>query len=201
MLQYPSIPGIRNSQHHVGSEITAQYKYDGSSLRWEWSPGRGWHKFGTRRQLFDASTPLYNQAIEPFMNDMADVIVERVLQLDRKCQRITAFTEFFGDSSFAGSHDESESKQLKLLDVFLFKRGFLDVTEFYQLFQDQAWTPEIIYQGTLTEKFIDDVRNSIYPIVEGVICRGAGFSLKIKTLAYLAKLKAVFADNWERYGE
>jgi hypothetical protein len=61
MLQYPSINGWRRSPQ--GKECIAFEKYDGSNLRWEWDPKKGWAKYGTRRQLFDESSPLYNQAV------------------------------------------------------------------------------------------------------------------------------------------
>ena len=182
MLQYPSIPGIsKEILYHLGKPVIAQYKYDGSSLRWEWSPKKGWHKFGTRRQLFDASTPLYNQAIPLFLNGPADDIVNNIQQMNSKCERITAFTEFFGPSSFAGSHVETESKELKLLDIFLFKKGFISPEILNQMFLGKSWLPEIIYTGELTTQFINDVRTGQYPVYEGVVCKGNGFMTKIKT--------------------
>jgi hypothetical protein len=105
-------------------------KYDGSNLRWEWSPKKGWNKFGTRRQLFDASTPLYNQAIPLFLDGMGDEIVYRTKQIVKNPERITAFTEFFGPSSFAGQHVEDEEKELRLFDVFLFKKAFVPPKQF-----------------------------------------------------------------------
>lgn len=74
MLQYPSIPGSAKSP--LGKPCIAFVKYGGSNLRWEWSPKKGWSKFGTRRQMFDASTPLYNQAVPLFMDEMGAGILQ-----------------------------------------------------------------------------------------------------------------------------
>ena len=199
MLQYPSIDASRKAP--IGKQCIAFYKYDGSNLRWEWSPKKGWHKFGTRHHLFDHTAHIYSEAIPLFLNGPAKTIEETVLSVDKKCERITAFTEFFGNGSFAGSHIDGEEKQLKLLDVFLFKKGFIPVEKFVNLFSGYDWSPEIIYEGELTPEFIQAVRSGEYPVEEGAVCKGSDFMVKIKTHAYLAKLKAVYADKWENYAE
>ena len=62
----------------------------------------------------------------------------------------------------------------------------------------------------MNEQLILDVRNNIYGLKEGVICKGTetngAFSgnqwmCKIKTFEYLEKLKIVFKDEWEKYAE
>lgn len=199
MLQYPSIVGCARSP--LNKPCIAFYKYDGSNLRWEWSPKKGWNKFGTRRQLFDASTPLYNQAIPIFMEQLADELVYRTKQIVKNPERITAFTEFFGESSFAGNHDENEPKELKLFDVFLFKKGFVLPKQFVEVYGDMPQAAEIVYEGNLNKKFITDVQKSEYPVFEGVIAKGNDFMVKIKTDAYFERLRHKFADKWEEYGE
>jgi len=199
MLQYPSIDG--SAKAPLGKPCIAFYKYDGSNLRWEWSPKKGWHKFGTRRQLFDEKTELYNQAIPLFLENIGDELVYKVKQQNKGIERITAFTEFFGPSSFAGSHDEHEQKELKLLDVFLFKKGFIPPKTFKKMFEGADYFPEIIYEGNLNKQFIMDVRDSKYPVDEGVICKGDDFMVKIKTHAYFEKLRNQFDESWMNYGE
>ena len=52
MFHYPSVLGSGGApQKHC----VAFWKHDGSNMRFEWSPKRGWHKFGSRRQLLDES--------------------------------------------------------------------------------------------------------------------------------------------------
>lgn len=200
MLQYPSIPGSKLAP--IGKKCIAFYKYDGSNLRWEWNPKRGWNKYGTRRQLFDANTELYNQAIEPFLDEIGPAVADAVKHFfGRKVERITAFTEFFGPSSFAGSHDFDEPKQLKLFDVFTFKQGFIPPKQFVKLFSHQEWGAKVVYDGNLNAQFIQDIRESKFDVDEGVICKGDDFTVKIKTIKYLDKLKNGFGDKWEEFAE
>lgn len=199
MLQYPSIVG--SAKAPLGKPCIAFVKYDGSNLRWEWSPKKGWNKFGTRRQMFDESTPLYNQAIPIFMDSIADELVYRTKQIVKNPERITAFTEFFGPSSFAGSHDEKEEKELRLFDVFLFKKGFVEPKQFVKTYGDLPYAAEVVYEGNLNRQFVMDVKSGLYPGFEGVIAKGQDFSVKIKTDRFFDKLRQQFSDNWEEYGE
>lgn len=197
MLQYPSIASWRQSP--IGKPCIAFNKYDGSNLRWEYSPKQGWNKFGTRKTMFDKNTPLYTQAIELFMDNMAGTIVETTNHaFGRKVERITAFTEFFGPSSFAGSHEHDEQKQLKLFDVFVFKKGFIPPKQFSKLFGKHDWTAEVIYEGNMSREFIEDVRQGKYPVYEGVICKGADWNAKIKTIEFLNRLKGVDESLWNQ---
>jgi hypothetical protein len=201
MEQYPQIPGAKKAP--LGKPCIAFNKYDGSNLRWEWSPKRGWHKFGTRTELFDPMHPLWGQAI-PLFEVIKDDIVRRVKESEwtlRGIQRITAFTEFLGASSFAGTHVEDEPKELKLIDIYLFKRGMVDPRWFVKNFGDAPYSAQVIYQGNLNASFIEDVRKGKYPVWEGVVAKGEDFRVKIKTEAYLAKLKEVYGAKWESFGE
>lgn len=195
MLQYPSIDGWKKSP--IGKPCVAFYKYDGSNLRWEYNPKRGWTKMGTRRTMFDENTPLYNQAIELFNDTIGGTVVDAVNHaFGRKVERITAFTEFFGPSSFAGFHEHDEQKELRLFDVFVFKKGFVPPKQFVKLFGKQDWCAEVIYEGNMSQQFIEDVRNGKYPVYEGVICKGDGWTSKIKTLEYLNRLHSDYQDMW-----
>ena len=203
MQQYPSIPG--SSKAPTGKPCIAFYKYDGSNLRWEWSPKQGWHKFGTRTQLFDATAEIYAAAIPIFLNTMADEITARVKAEYKGIQRITAFTEYLGPNSFAGQHNPADQMELRLLDVFLYKKGMMDAREFVHMFGDLPYAPQIIYQGNLSRQFIDAVRQSKdgapYPVWEGVVCKGEDFVVKIKTDAYFKKLNEVYGTDYRLYWE
>jgi len=188
MEQYPHIEG--STKAPIGEPCIAFYKYDGSNLRFEWSPKKGWHKFGTRKELFDARHPLWSQALPLFL-EFGDEIVKRVKASDwrlKGIQRITVFCEFFGPSSFAGIHDEKEPKELRLIDVYLFKKGMMPAKQFVEIFGDMPQAAQVIYQGNLTKQFIDDVRFGAYSVNEGVVAKGADFRVKIKTAAYFKKL-------------
>lgn len=196
MLQYPTIQSWRKSP--IGKPCIAFNKYDGSNLRWEYSPKQGWNKMGTRRCMFDKNTPLYNQSIELFHDSgMAQSIVDATNHFHgRKVERITAFTEFYGQSSFAGTHDPDEAKTLTLFDVFVFKKGFVPPKQFVKLFGKQDWCAQVVYQGNFNQSFIDDVRSGLYPVYEGVICKGEDWVAKVKTLAYLERLKSTHEALW-----
>jgi hypothetical protein len=199
MEQYPEIPGAKKAP--LGEKCIAFYKYDGSNLRWEWSRKRGWHKSGTRTELFSPEHPLWGQAV-PLWNQIADDVEKRVRSNGfREIERITAFTEFLGPSSFAGTHDEKEQKELKLIDVYLFKKGMVSPRWFLDTFEDAPYSAQVIYQGNLNMEFIRDVRSGKYPVWEGVVAKGEDFRVKIKTEAYMLKLKEVYGLNWERFAE
>lgn len=199
MKEYPSIDGSKKAP--LGKYCIAFVKYDGSNLRWEWSPKKGWTKFGTRTQLFDASNPLYSKAILIFMDTMADEIVRRVKGYRREVQRITAYTEFFGPHSFAGQHDLADTMELRLFDAFLFQKGFIPPRAFVQTFVGLPWAAEVVYDGVLNQQFIADVRQGKYPVVEGVVAKGDDFMVKIKTDAYFAKLNEVYGTAYRQYWE
>ena len=135
------------------------------------------------------------------MNKLADEIVYRVKQLTKNPERITAFTEFFGPQSFAGSHVIDDPKELKLFDVFLFKKGFLLPAQFVKTFGDLQESAEVIYTGNLSRQFVDDVRTGKYPVTEGVVAKGDDFMVKIKTNAYFEKLLKNYGENWKNYAE
>jgi len=199
MEQYPSILG--SAKAPLGKPCIAQYKYDGSNLRFEWSPKQGWHKFGTRRQLFDRSDETYAPAIPIFLEKMGDEIVYRTKQITKNPQRITAFAEYFGPGSFAGSHVPGAPMELRLFDVYLFKKGLLPVKEFMRAYGDLPYAAEIVYEGPLNVSFINDVRNGKYPVFEGVIAKGADFMIKIKTDEYFRQLRNKLPVGWEQFGE
>jgi hypothetical protein len=201
MEQYPEIPGWRRAPQ--GLPCIAFYKYDGSNLRWEWSKKRGWHKFGTRTELFHPSHPLWGQAL-PLFQKIAHDIEDRVYASDwknRNLQKITVFTEFFGPSSFAGTHKEDEPKELRLIDVQLYKQGIKSPRWFVENFGDAPYAAQVVYEGNLNQEFIADIRAGKYPVWEGVVAKGEDWRCKIKTDAYLAKLKEVFGAKWEKFGE
>lgn len=200
MQQFPSIDG--SAKAPIGKPCIAFYKYDGSNLRWEWSPKQGWHKFGTRTQLFDATHEVFGEAIPIFMNGMGDEIVARIKKIDRGIQRITAFTEFFGPGSFAGQHVPGEPKELRLIDVFLFKKGFMNPRTFVNTFGDLPYAAQIVYEGNLNKQFIDEVRNGTkYNVWEGVVAKGEDFQVKIKTGAYFTKLNEVYGTEYRNHWE
>ena len=215
MEQYPEIPGVKRAP--LGEKCIAFTKYDGSNLRWEWSKKRGWHKFGTRTELFAANHPLWGKAL-PLFQQIAHDIEDRIYASDwryRNLQRITVFTEFFGPNTFSGTHPEmltpgttkngvvagDEQKELKLFDVYLYKQGMMSPKWFRDTFAGAPYAAQVVYEGNLNKEFIADVRAGRYPVWEGVVAKGDGWRCKIKTEAYMLKLKEVYGLNWEKFAE
>jgi len=204
--QYPSIPGPKDTTVPYGENCVGYYKYDGSNLRCEWNKKKGWYKFGTRHRLFDHRDEQFNQAIPIFLEKVGP-IVEQIVRLEVKgITDFIVYTEYLGPNSFAGSHLSDDPKQLILLDVHIPKKGFIVPKRFNKIFEGQEFTPEVVYEGKFTAELVADVRAGRYPLNEGMMCKGSDhrgtvWMTKIKTQAYLDKLKGNFGDDWEKYSE
>jgi hypothetical protein len=201
MLQYPEIAG--SAKAPLGKPCIAFYKYDGSNLRFEWSSKQGWHKFGTRHQLFNQTDPIFGPGIPYFLDKMGDEILKRCRDVERGVQRITVFCEYYGIQSFAGKHVPGDEMMLRLIDVALYKRGMMKPRLFVKTFGDWYFTAEVIYDGNLNRQFIEDIRQSKYPVWEGVVAKGidGDWMCKIKTNAYFKKLNEVFGTEYRNYWE
>ena len=216
MLQYPSILGVKKVPK--GFPCIAFYKYDGSNLRFEWSAKKGWNKYGSRTQMIDIKHEVFGKGIEIFQEQLGNIIVERIKKAYPKefknIERITAFAEFYGENSFAGNHEISDEKNVKLFDIYIFKKGFLAPEKFVEIFGDWDKAAQVVYQGNLNEGFIQDVRHNglILPLNEGVICKGSSDKIKfqthgtvwmtkIKTFDFINRLKNRYAEKWEDYSE
>jgi len=214
MLHYAKIPGSRNAPD---GRCIAFEKYDGTNLHWEWDREFGWHSFGPRREefnltedgmkLFAERHEHLRQAIEVFPGALATGI-EEVLQDNpnyRDFQQIKVFTEFLGKNSFAGLHKMDDTKELRLFDVWVEPFGMVGPSQFVADF-GHLTSARVVYEGKLTGKFMEDVRLGKYKVNEGVVCKGGSggsdvWMIKIKTYAYMERLKSAFADRWEEYWE
>lgn len=206
MIQYNSIPHLKQCKL-LGKPVHSFYKYDGSNLRFEWHPKRGFFKFGSRTQLIDIKTPIFGQAIEQFQDTMGQDIIDRLenyysKKVFKNIERVVVFCEFFGDNSFAGTHFEDDEKYLKMFDVHLFKKGFVPPQDFLKIFNDFDNAAELLYQGNLNASYIQEVQQNLSgKLDEGVICKGVVdgqvHMVKIKTQDWLDRIKANF-DDWEK---
>jgi len=163
MKSYPSI-----SRKIEDKSVIVFDKLDGSNIRAEWSKKKGFYKFGSRTQLIDSSHPLLGEAVNLIANkqDQLSTIFK-----DMKCERVVSFFEFYGDNSFAGSH-EREDHTVTLLDVDVYKRGIIPPQEFVDLFTDVG-IPTVLHTGVLTESMITSIRDGSLPgmTFEGVVCK------------------------------
>jgi hypothetical protein len=66
--------------------------------------------------------------------------------------------------------------------------------------------PRVVFQGKFTGQLAEDVQNGKLGVSEGVVVKGGQggsdvWMVKIKTLAYMERLKNVFQDGWDAYWE
>lgn len=187
MKSYPSIP----KEIRTDIYIYAFEKLDGSMIRCEWNNKKGFYKFGSRTQLIDETMP-FGQSIplikEKFEEDLALVFNEQ------KYKEAICFFEYYGPSSFAGSHNFEEIMTATLLDVNPYKKGMLPPTEFIKLFKHFD-IPKVLFEGYVTEDLVDKIKQSTLKgmPLEGVVCKGVHKNIpimfKIKSQLWLNKLK------------
>lgn len=214
MLYYPKIAGSRDAP--LGRCVVFE-KYDGTNLHWDWDRDFGWHSFGTRRDEFDLSEPgaarftaahaHLHECVGIFRSTLAEVL--EMVFMDHETYRgiagFRAFTEFLGLNSFAGLHKADDPKRLVLFDVSTEASGMLGPERFVADFGHLP-IARVVYRGKLTGKFAEDVRNGEYDVSEGVVCKGGSggadlWMARIKTYAYLERLKRAFGERWEDYWE
>lgn len=187
---------------HLGKYILAFDKLDGSNFRVEWNRKlskksaltKGFKKYGTRNRVITHTNDQFFEMVEVFKEKYAEKVDEifRKHKLFRNVDIITLYGEFVGENSFAGFHNWDEPHDIFFFDVWLYKKGFLNPSEFYSEFRDISM-PKLVYKGYLTEEFIKDIQYNKYKLKEGVvykfvenekITRG-----KIKTQEWLDKIK------------
>ncbi len=194
MKQYPSIPS-------TGKEVFDAYifdKLDGSNLRFEWDKKLGWHKFGTRQQMLLPSHPTFGSAIPMFLETLAQPLEE--IAKKQGWTNFTAFCEFWGEHSFAGFHETTDSKHLSLFDLQIYKRGLLEPQVFLDLCAHLE-TPRFLGIHRWDAAFTQQIKaNQLEGITfEGVIGKqGSGHQRqmrKAKTQAWLEAVVAKFDET------
>ena len=95
MKSYPSISKLIQP-----IDIIAFDKLDGSNIRAEWTPKKGFHKFGSKTRLIDKDQEPLGRSIALIKNkyekDLHDVLKKL------KTQRAICFFEFHGPTSAFG---------------------------------------------------------------------------------------------------
>ena len=211
MLHYPKMPGSKDAP---SGRCVAFEKLDGTNLHWAWDRDFGWHAFGTRRDEFNLlpdgiaafarAHPGLEDAAEIFLSGL-DGLLDRVLRENARFTSVKVFTEYLGPNSFAGAHDSADAKELVLFDVLLDGYGFVGPRQFVADF-GYLNIPRVVYDGKLTGTFLEAVREGKYGVAEGVVVKGGTggddvWMFKVKTYAYLERLKASFGARWEDYWE
>lgn len=171
-------------------------KFDGSNIRAEWNPKKGFYKFGSKTQLLTPDQSVLYPSIEAFLDKYNEPLSSRFSKM--KSDSVIAFFEWFGPNSFAGSHPDplSEMKPV-VIDVAVYKKGILPPEKFIDL-MDGLEIPSVLHRGRVSEEVFQSVRNSTLPGMglEGVVGKGeysqkdgGPIMFKIKSNAWLDALK------------
>ena len=198
MKQYPSI-----SKKIFDVSIYAFDKLDGSNIRAEWTRKNGFYKFGSRRQLIDDTHETLGEAVHLIRKQ--EESLARVFK-EEKWEQVTAFFEFYGESSFAGQH-ANEPHVATLIDVDVYKKGILLPRDFVDKFAHMG-IPKVLYSGKANKEFQTSVEEGKLDgmTFEGVVCKGIHrrnqvIMFKIKNLAWVDKLKNFCQDNKQLFEE
>lgn len=210
MFRYPKMPGPAGAKL---DKCVAFEKLDGTNLFWEWHREFGWTDFGTRSASyrldpggvteFNANHTGLEEAPELFAT--LGEQMHPILTAQPSIPTAIAYTEFLGAKSFAGMHVPNDPKRLILFDVFIPGYGFVGPWRFLELFADVP-TPKVVYQGKFSGKLTEDVRAGMYPVTEGVVVKGGSdgadvWMAKVKTNAYLERLRQAFGERWADFWE
>lgn len=120
---------------------------------------------------------------------------------DLRFEKAVVFFEFYGPNSFAGGHIK-ETHEVTVFDIDVYKKGMLPPREFLEVMYGLK-TPRLIHRGNITDDFIDDIFESRIEGVtfEGVVCKNKNHAFKIKSKAWLARLKGVCAGDMNKFKE
>ena len=201
MKTYPTIRYFQ--PFDVGKNITAFQKLDGSNIRAEWNRKRNFYKFGSRNHLISESDVPFGEAVRLIREQEEEL--NKIL-LSTKMESAVCFFEFWGENSRFGQH-QKELHHCTLIDISLFKKGYLVPGEFIELFSKTA---PVLYQGLLSESFVQSVKDGTLEGLgsEGVVCKGAldkktgqPFMVKLKRQSWFDDLKKFCGGDEKKFKE
>lgn len=213
-LAYPKIPDTLGCPL---KQCIAFEKYDGTNMHWDFKKHE-FISFGTRRDSFpfnDEGFKSFAQAHPEIANapKVFDPYLASFLFEYNSGMTATLFTEYVGPNSFAGQHNPKDKMRHVIIDVMKGDK-FLSPDKFLDMFESQwaierGWSKldyaKPVYKGKFSGQLFIDVRKGKYDVKEGVVVKGIFggevYMAKIKTEAYLERLKTKFKDNWKEYWE
>ncbi len=157
-----------------GIPIIAFDKLDGSNIRAEWSPKRGFYKFGTKNMMIDGSHEEFGHAVTIF-KEKYDEELSRVFRGKdyRNILSFVCYAELIGPNSAFGQHsDAKENMDTVLFDVEMYKKGWVPPRQFLKDF-GHLHIPRVVYEGNLNMDLVRRVKENEFGLTEGVICKGA----------------------------
>ena len=217
-LAYPKIPDTLDCPL---KQCIAFEKLDGTNIHFVLK-NLIFTDFGTRRDRFSTNeegVKSFNQA-HPELSSLYKDNKEFILHLEifllenpkYHSKETVLFFEYCGPNSFAGQHQPKDNKKLYLIDAQIDGKMvppaelIEDFEEFFtewEGFQDRF--PKVVFKGKFTGQLFVDARKGKFPVKEGIVVKGIVgdqiYMAKIKTEAYLDRLKNEFKDNWKEYWE
>lgn len=190
MKQYPSIEKKTIS----GKHCYLFDKLDGSNIRAEWvKKHKKFFKFGSRTQLLDEMHLTLGECV-PLIKSLEERCSE--IFLKERFEKVICFFEFYGPNSFAGTHVDSDKKEVRLIDISVHPKGIVIPKEFLRL-TEKLPRAELLYEGVLNQEIIESIKNGTLPgmTFEGVIGKlnsgrpGLPDMFKIKSEAWKTKLR------------
>jgi len=193
---------------YFGKYIYAFDKIDGSNFRAEWNRKlskktrftNGFGKFGTKGETIKTQRNPFYKAIEIFQEKFSEDL-DRIFCEDktfRGVDDITVYGEFFGSKSFAGMHDWNEDHDIKIFDIWLYKKDFIVPSDFLKIFGDLDIC-KLIYQGEFTPNFLKLIEDNMFQLNEGVVCKGVEeqklYMFKIKTNKWLNLVRQLYGEK------
>jgi hypothetical protein len=168
-------------------------------------------------EQFGGAVPLFMDTLaEPLAREFTDNR-KRFPQLREKGASVTAYCEVYSDNSFAGWFPQENGKlepvfptaepaKIALIDVNIYKRGFMLPRDFIKAFGEMDHVAQVVYEGNFNKQFMEEVRQGKCGSPEGVVAKGVILGKKkndqhglwmskVKTLWWLAELKRQAQQN------
>lgn len=220
MRYYESFDSININKSLLGEQIFAFNKYDGQNFVAKFNVKKKvFDSFGSRKRLVDETDEQFGKAVVLFKEKIEDKLIKLVaLNKGKKgifegVKEIEFYFEYVGENSFCGMHDENDEMHLVLIDIWIYKKGYIEPQDFCKLTNGlDIDVAEVIYQGPLNYDFIKsiednnwNIENCLYPNVkEGVVCKRTTKKkgqylpkVKVKTNWWLEKVKERYPKDWE----
>lgn len=199
MKHYPSI-----SREQRYGPCYVFPKYDGSNIRVEWTPKRGFDKWGSRKVLIGPDS-LLSEAIS-LIREREGVLVP--IFEKQRWEKVTCFFEFWGPNSFAGLHEPQDKKVVTLLDLDIYKRGQIDPRDFQDLFNHPDIGAALPIGERWNHEYQKQVTLGVYDgqTAEGIVGKVPShkrwqppYMFKWKTLAWIERVKAKYGPKAEEF--
>jgi hypothetical protein len=207
MKKYPKIPTRLDKEPSLGyvTKFWVFDKLDGSNIRVEWSAKRGFYKYGTRKRLVGCDDPIFGKVLDIAKNNEKQ-FAEKFKEM--RVQRAVCFFEFWGERSFAGTHNQNDEHTLSLIDISVEGHGILEPDIFCNFLEDtDIRHAKLLHLGRFTEEIKEKIKKGILPgmTFEGVVAKARRphkwnkpIMVKVKNKAWVEKVKANYdKTKWE----